>query len=133
MSIKTTTLETSKLIREAGFRQDTEFYYLPDSPVYRPNTVWFKEQLDFKAMKNREIYAAPTTDELLEELPEIITLKGKGFGSSVETKCVLVMGKVNGEWRISYRNQIAHVNREDESLPEALAAMWLWLKKEGLL
>lgn len=134
--IKTVSLETAKLLRDAGFPHRSSFSWCVHAHTAGGDTshiVWDGQGLTSCGTQYLKVYC-PTTDELLEELPGIITLKGKGFGNSVETKCVLVMGKkVNGEWRISYRNQIAHVSREDESLPETLAQMWLWLKNKGLL
>lgn len=146
--IKIVSIETAKLLKENGFRQDSEITWVNRcerntggySMMGREESITSWENVDWHTTSHRdelyqkEYFSAPTTDELLEELPEIITLKVKGFGSSVlETKCVLVMGKVIGKWKISYRNQIAHVREENESLPESLAQMWLHLKKENLL
>lgn len=126
--IKTTTIETSKLLKEAGFRQDTEYQYKrsrnAESMEYFLDNVKLDKKYSDKF--NMDILPSPTTDELLEELPceggkyqdwlNISKLDGgRGFS------CVYGYPEYSSE---------EFVNK---SLPEALAAMWLWLKKEGLI
>lgn len=134
MSIKTTTLETSKMLKEAGFRQDTYFRW---SKPFDVNVNFTGDELEVEAfnwleyhdMQKSIICSAPTTDELLEELP------------------------IGGEWTGHYRHfamwphsknnwQCAYVLpegsgyfgwQEDINPVEVGAKMWRWLNKEGLL
>lgn len=119
MAIKTTSLETSKLLKEAGFRQDTFFrHYLhkfedtavntiPD-PIFYPSEYW-------------EEYPSPTTDEILEEL----------IG---ERQVKITWMSRYEHWLVSFRLDVDEFKGfENKSLPEALASLWLWLKKENLI
>ena len=67
MAVKTTSLETSKMLKEARFRQDTEYHFYRMSSNEKP----FIGSRDI-TWQNYIIFAAPTTDELLEELPRVI-------------------------------------------------------------
>lgn len=108
--IKTVSLETAKLFKEAGFRQDTEFMW-----CYKPEPPKLVPVIEFgKPMGRKLICAAPTTDELLEELP-------LGF---------IRIERHNGCFIIevpSLKYAKSHME-----LPEALAQMWLWLQSENL-
>ena len=74
-----------------------------------------------------EQIARPTTDELLEELPRVIQ------------DYTLRIGRYDSEYEIWYQrfaeraSQKFIMNTYDKDLPEALAQMYLWLHKEGLL
>ena len=118
--IQTVSLETAKLLKEAGFRQDTEMFWYPN-----PNgTTWdyILVTKDFKRVSGGLIYtAAPTTDELLEELPSRLN----------EHSGVLLIFKETDAYEVCYGG---HDNRFiNVSLPEALAQCWLWLRKEKLI
>lgn len=126
--ISTTTLETSKLLRDAGFKQfGIGFAW---AKVYRA-TGWIDEIVKNNFQADIEFIAAPTSDELLEELPASIERD--------KCTCTITITKWNREnqWRIAYCGgeweDEDKVSFQADTLPEALAAMWLWLKKEGLL
>lgn len=134
--IKTVRLETAKALKEAGFKQDdSSFYFVNWGKVQ----VWqcrHKEYIDKYwdevVDKGYTTLAAPTTDELLEELPQYLDSKNAG-NLTLES---VDFGK---QWSLFYpikdefgEDSWLHEERES-SLPEALAAMWLFLKKEGLL
>lgn len=122
--IKTVSLETAKLLKENGFRQDTHFFWANPHNKY---SLWTKTDVyswgyehtiqDWIDESNPVLYAAPTTDELLEKLPPDLMIR-EAF---------------------NLRYEVGHVNINDgklfghEYLPEALAQMWLYHKKEGLL
>lgn len=62
---------------------------------------------------------APNTDELLEELPE-----------------TLIIWKSLGAYDVGYRKSLTHedsMHSRNSELIEALASMWLYLKKEGII
>ena len=110
--IKTVSLETAKLLMDAGFPQNT---------CQMRNMLLLQSDIQYYQC------ALPTTDELLEELPYRIV----GEHYILE----LVIFKNSGDYTIGYKGKPDTSNAwvENESLPEALANMWLRLKKEGLL
>lgn len=125
MSIKTVSIETAKLLKEAGFPQRTGM-------VWRKYQGWICEPIENdyaeKGWYSVEIEekAAPTTDELLEELPyDQITIAHNRDGFYVG--CYKT-GKIDpcdsGEFMIGFRNIL---------LSEALARMFLHLKQQNLL
>jgi hypothetical protein len=71
-------LERSKKLKEAGFPQKNLFiWYFDKENSTRKNPIYFVEQDIFDDFKNVEpICSAPTTDEILRELPEIIKKEG---------------------------------------------------------
>lgn len=127
MTIQTTSLETSKLLKKVGFRQYTYFHWKYATDFSKEKLPNFYSDYKPKLINEKLIdhpaaavtsCAAPTTDELLDELP---------LGTDV-TK------KFDG-WDVScYEgNSIDRRWFESKDLPEALAQMYLWLKKEGLI
>lgn len=109
MAIKTVSSDTAIALRRAGFKQDTYRHWVV-SPVHGLTNT--DTSTKFLKMLGYEMWAAPVTDELLEELPPDVRFR----------KCLKFYWVSIGEWSGSH-----------ESLPEALAAMWLYLNKEGLL
>lgn len=121
--ISTVTLETAKALKKAGFGNGTEFYW-PDG-----GDLCTKEQYyDFLDWANsvgkpegssiQEHFSAPTTDELLEELPTNTHIYKTESGYSCS----------------SFTNpRKASITFVGNSAPEVTAKMWLWLKKEGLI
>ena len=120
--IKTCSLETAKLLNKAGFRQDTSLFYRVDEfgNVFERNAN--EDPLKMQKIHGTNIYyAKPTTDELLEELPDTLNEKSGVFGLWINS----------GVYEVFYGG--FNETFKHESLPEALSQMWLWLKKEGLL
>lgn len=123
--IKTTSLETSKALKEAGFRQEDITYWWHDYNVHNDglsvkNYYLMNEKPTHSGLAKD--YAAPTTDELLEELPKDTEICKRLSNYFIVNCEVDAKGPT---W--------LHVRFDNESLPEALAQCWLWLKKEGLL
>lgn len=115
MSIQTVSLETAKMLKEEGFRQDAIFNWCIPQSEFRCQDPHVPHQFD--CMTNKKLCSAPTSDELFEELPMAIEIN-KGL-----------------KYRVSYymsfkRDNVSFLR---ESLPECLAQMWLWLKKEKLI
>lgn len=112
--IKTVSLETAKKLKEAGFRKDTYFFWNLDLELN-----WYIQPV-------QGLFKSPTTDELLEELHTAhITLGNLMFKKVIRKKVI--------KYQCQYGNQDQSPFFENESLHEALASMWLWLKAEGLL
>lgn len=134
--IKTVSLETAKALKEAGFRQDDIDFHLVFCTVgtsSEPRWICYRDNV--KGPSGFDCIPVPTTDELLEELPCIIQ-----FDQEVGLLRLNIyrFGTETGEqWGCFYSliKNIDHfvLQQTNESLPEALAQMWLWLKKEGLI
>jgi hypothetical protein len=135
MAIKTVGLETAKALKDAGFRQDSYFWY-EENP--RPLEQRTDSELPHILFVNKspgigKVYAAPTSDELLEEIVKIEYVSA-GFPA------FMMFYGLNGQWNVCFRNpplswtqkgsQEVGIHKE---LPEALAKMYLFLVKEGLL
>ncbi len=132
--LKTVSLETAKMLKENGFRQDTNFYYtvFPDGKfVVMDKVRSMAEKINIETAKEchtneferiygeeTRIYSAPTADDLLEELPSRLHPLGN----------FLSIIKQPNEYVVCYGNGEAKFIRND-SLFEALAQMWLYLKK----
>lgn len=135
MAIKTTSLETSKALKEAGFRQDADYIFRQHSThkgyVFM-SMEWVKtNDLD---MEETDWHAAPTTDELLSELPKVIEKETNTEAGKRPWHLEIHHGL---KWEVLYRwyyhEPMTHFVEENESLPEALAQMYLFLRKEGLI
>jgi len=125
MAVKTVSLETAKLLKEAGFRQEGGWYWTQHK-VDTKNCILNLGKFNPDGCFHN--FYAPTTDELLEELPYRINYQSHWGYLSID--------KTNTpEYIVGYRGE-GHKTlwaKEIGTLPEALARMWLWLKKEGLL
>jgi len=146
MMLKTTSLETSKLLKEAGFKQEgieciwAEFYNTSSNvPTTLLSSLLGVEELeDFKErnyLKDVKFFAAPTTDELLEELPKdgsISILPWMDEGAYGRYEKEVFCGYA--VWYRGFQEKKQH-NRpfKNTDLCESLAQCWLWLKKENLL
>lgn len=127
--IATVSLETAKLLKDSGFKQDTSLYWFAFGHGIHEWQLTDRI-LDKKSIKgwrhfeknNKEtvMYASPTTDELLSELP--ILLDGYKLN-------LYRLG--NGLWVIDYGHRVPESSYR--MLPEALAKMWLFLKSERLI
>lgn len=128
MSFKTVTLETAKLLKHAGFRQDTHFSHADWS--VNEGSYQFDETSSFKCVGKEFLFAAPTTEELLEDLP---------VGSELWTgyyRHLAMWPHDSNNWQCAYvlpEGSGYFGWQEAKTLTEVLAQMWLWLKNEGLL
>lgn len=134
--IKTVGLETAKALKEIGFNKDTYFWHIV--PCQSHGMIpWgvIEDKVRAEEWNPEYTYAAPTTDELLEELPYSIIRDGESY--------FLEVHKYDSYYRVFYRKyEQIHAGEyrfrnlaepTNNSLPEALAAMWLWLNKQDLL
>lgn len=141
--INTVSLETAKLLKEKEFRQDTELFFCEGNTYTEYEVICGtfgiinKETLDktlvacyeVHPLRTLQYYASPCTDELIAELPPWI------IKCSVQDD--LSICSCRDGWSIIYG--ISCGDREtcheevNESLPESLAQMWLYLKSEGLI
>lgn len=119
--IKTTTLETSQLLRDAGFRQNfTYFYY---RKMWNPTSVGDGEYYPLRTYdeideKDAEYaYAAPTTDELLEDITDKDLLEY--YARNIE-------GETIGDLNV-FLSSIMDMVRDCDKL----AHCWLWSRKDN--
>jgi len=134
LSDQLVSLELSKQLKECGYKQEGLWLWVENS---KDGTIrlWFQEaaEIEFNSYKNASfskwkkqnttmfdtcrVYSAPTATELLDRLPEYIRVKK--YGSSFVVK-----------W-----------DRKDSNVPaigedkcaNALAEMYIYLQKEGLI
>lgn len=123
MSVKTVSLETAKLLKESGFPQFTHMCFALEN---KGGQNWEYELMPNHFQAELEFIGAPITDELLNELPTAHERLGNLMFKKVIRKKVV-------KYQCTYGNQDESPSFEDESLPEVLAKMWLYLKKENLL
>ena len=122
-------LELAKELKENDFPQKPGFsWWEYISTVSKTKNIdVFYDFPHWTVAKDVDILCfAPTSDELLKELPEGISI----------TKCLknksYLVSKL--EPNISKRiNEKVYKGFQDEKLPNALAKMWLYLKKEGYI
>ena len=128
--IQTVSLETAKLLKEEGFPQETALFYRVDEfgNVFERNAN--EDPLKMQKVLGTNIYyAKPTTDELLEELPREI--RHKEAREIQPLRIYFGRKDLSVEYHLAFTLAL-HICQHKE-LPEALAQMWLWLKKENLL
>lgn len=153
--IKTVSRETTKLLKENGYPQNKSSFYIVDTgdnrqkgyPGYKPKWNIVDSNCASARRSNTkndkfpdEQIAMPNTDELLEELPVTIKTKWGHYNTDVYLYMNIYRhpDKSKG-FDVSYTpmfNPEANGwfnQRFLGELPEALAQMWLWLKKEGLI
>lgn len=131
MTNHVTSLEVSKKLKEVGWKKETEFWWITKTRINSGDghSGWYKEEVKgiFELSYGKQGYVnsvrfpAPLATELLEELP--INSKG-GYN--------LTMYKYD----IGYYAGYADSKNEDciaNTLPNALAKMYLYLTKKGLI
>lgn len=118
-------LETAEKLKAAGWVKKTQFCYGMHEENARLIYLYYCLNVHTDIQK---LYEAPTTDEIMADLPKSITLKSQ--------KCELAMFKKNNSYEIGYfmgefyQYAIAY---EDKQLCEALAELWLWAKSSGYI
>lgn len=107
--MKTTSLELSKELKEAGFPQES---YLS----------WMRvdEEYILGHYSKGVGVSAPTAEEILDLLP-LIAFDGGGRLTVVKLS--------NDDYEVKYGRYV----ERGATLAEASANMWLWLKAEGIL
>jgi len=143
-------LELSKELKECGYKQEGLWLWVENS---KDGTIrlWFQEaaEIEFNSYKNASfskwkkqnttmfdtcrVYFAPTVAELGERLPKWI----KPF----DLMCLEITHSDSpvmhiNTWYVSYvcpNNKKKPIDIEDKSLANALAQMYIYLQKEGLI
>lgn len=127
--IKKVCLETAKALKNAGFRQEgiNSYWNNYENPDIESKVC--SEGYPKSAWAVSETYAAPTSDEILEELPYSLRFTESDYWLWV-TK--LKHGTYEVRYTDAFHRKVKRIT-QDESLPEALAQMWLFLRKEKLI
>ena len=117
-------LEIAKKLKEAGWKKETEFWWHETMKVELVDKVWYK---GVKEDVGGRFFPAPITDEILEELPYEIKIQDRFYWLCIE--------KEPDHYIVFYKDENKDISefREDKSLPNALAKMWLYLKSNNLL
>lgn len=137
-------LERAKQLKENGFPQDSEFYWnihkaggsvFPLDDNLNKKFASYQEKVGINAVCYAT-YSAPTSDEILKELPREI--KDLNFEYFYHLK--IEKSPIHDEmYFISYgitsqdRAWMEYYNTDDKKLSNALAKMWIFLKKEGYI
>lgn len=116
-------LELSKQLKEAGYKQEGEFWWswLQDANFNNHIALVTERQEDWYGdIATRICYVAPLASEIMERLPH--------------SKIAWIGKTIDGRYRIDEQDG-GHTGamRVDENLCNALAKMWLYLKKEKLI
>lgn len=113
--MKTVNLDLSKQLKEAGYPQKSFFswswYGNRNYPDWEVIPKW----------GNESEYAAPLADEILEQLP----------CATQQEWFVISKNPSKEEWVIDWNTK--NEMFKGDTLADAAAKMWLYLKKEGLI
>lgn len=139
--MKTVSLELAKQLKEAGYPQEGYFFWWVNvtdksqNPILahfqgtQSNEDYLNEHED-----KYEFFAAPTADEILDRLPKKITVSEMDYFLDVYHE-----EDVLDEWVVAYnyiRHNLgfkSHHREMEETIADAAAKMWLYLKKEKLI
>ena len=121
----TVSLEWAKKLRDAEWDQeDCVFFY-----VSNDKDDFLLVPRHYNTMEKSESFhhfSAPTAEEILRELPHVIHDKG--------SPRFLQCGKHKKFWDVGYWRGVEPMkNVTEDTLANAAAAMWIYLKKNNLL
>lgn len=125
-------LELSKQLKEAGYPQEGLFWWVFPESESRPMLFFGHRDNAFNKSNHGNIIVASTVAELLDKFPHYIETDDKLY----VLRC---MKKRKAGYIIQYADY--RIETDDKelnytdaiTLSNALAKMWLYLKKEGLL
>lgn len=142
MNIKyVTSLELGKQLKEAGVKQESEWYWVELShELVGRDQIVIANDLEIERYELQDIgvkifYSAFHVGELGEMLPDMLSLEDKKIKNTDTGTVYLTCQKV-GLWEVGYttaRNQMVFESVEDKNEAEARGKMVLYLKKEGLI
>lgn len=147
-------LGIAKELKENGFPQESNFYHRIQKDGIGEFTDFSDENTHSSFMKLKALYSAPCSDEILKELPDSICLKKKLCGLIIEKvargdlySIAILHSKDNisdEQWN-RFRKEAnrysgtcisktkSFIAFKDKGLSNALAKMWLYLKREGYI
>ena len=123
--MKTISLELAKQLNVTGYPQKDSFLYWINSNG-KPQVA--SPQIQLWNDHGYEWYAAPTADEILDQLPPFRKVKK-------ELCEINIMRNLAGEWLVRYGNPKywGVLRQKDFNLADAGAKMWIYLKEKNLL
>lgn len=122
-------LEIAKELKVKGFPQTSYLIYATptwENGAYRVKGIPFIKH-EIKELQFSDDISAPISDEILKELPTILELE--------ESLFFLGINCLEGGYNAYYQTNCAAELIEifDTKLSNALAQVWLYLKKEGYI
>jgi len=139
-------LEIAKQLKEAGWKKETEFWWEKIFVIETAKLYPQEKVLSIRLVKGKPIiseeddgvlfYPAPLATEILEELPEEFEYKEHTYrlqiGKNDKWYAVWYDStdkiEINSAW-----SKLTFNEENEDTLPNALAKMWLYLKKERLI
>ena len=146
----------SEKLKKAGYPQEGIWWWVEDSggdilPALKIRTgnmyLQHRYEYHYRNLRNKSLYkaksaiVAPTSDEVLERLPytlengwSIKMYRFEKYRRQEETKEKVVFTK-KIKWRVMYVDNSEHPHelKDDVTLANAAAKMWIYLKEKGLL
>ena len=125
-------LEIAKELKENGFSQGENFYWIIEQ---NKPFLWLCDyyiEMDgefglFGEWNKLETYYAPTSDEILKELPNFITIENY--------VCILHINRALGGTFYVYYGGVTKISPvfKDKKLSNILSELWIWGRKEGYI
>ena len=119
--INTTSLDLSKQLNEVGYPQNTHFKYV-GGKCGSARELIFELKSSFM-VDDFLIYAAPTAEEVLENLPTTIT----------KFRNRLIIEKQTIGYQAYYAGMIGKTFQGNSTLAETVGNMYLCLRKQGFI
>lgn len=125
--MKTTSLEISKLLKEAGYQQeDAEYCWYEvfkddEYRVERFDSQLAKSNIEYSTLT----FASPTADEILDQLPIPLVHGGRNLEMFIDV--------FQGLYLVGYADYYSDDKPYKDTMADACAELWLYLKKEGLI
>jgi hypothetical protein len=132
-------LELAKELKENGFIQNTHFYHRIQKDGIGEFTDFCDTKENSPFMKFKALYSAPISDEILKELPKIIIPNYTRYDINIRH---FTNQHLDDYYEVSFISMYLKSDEEhpdkyikfaEQKLPNALAEMWLYLKKEGYI
>lgn len=142
--MKTVSLELAKQLKSAGFPQESEFWYkkiltsdkLPSLIHLNKVEVELAKIASYKSGLSANYCSSPTADEILDHLPDrIVADEAMCFDLNIWSNPSYPRWVVSYWWDEDTRRKSGMDNKNisDNSLADAAAKMWLYLKNNNLL
>jgi len=132
----TVDLPTAKLLRDAGWEQDSPYFY------WRGDKVLHIDHSDMLKSDIQPI-AAPTAEEVLRGLPKSYTTYVDGEGDIKYELKIHSHEDINSDWSVLYvagwgedvqeSDNYVEIEIFGDNLADICARMWIYLKTNGLL
>ena len=132
----TVSRELAEKLKKAGFPRTTQYtYYIFHSEVKFLDKISVNQHFSDRAVSDDDLFAAPISDELLEQLPHHIESQGQleliKWQTSGSYRCGYYRAEPNSLYKTD--NTQFSVCRDADTLAEALAHLYLWCAEHGYL